>query len=153
MLEFLSLLSLRDKSVGLTGAMMRRQRIPTEDEIRAVWHAASDAGMFGVLAKVPLVTAQRRDDWAEARWSELSSLDGDYPLLAVPAARYKVGQMYEVPLTPLAVELLHSLPRLAGSDWIFSVNGSNPISAFTRPKSKLDKAATPRGIGSKRWPR
>jgi hypothetical protein len=69
--------SLRDKSVGLTGAMMRRQRILTDDEIKSVWRAASDAGMFGVLVKLLLATAQRRDDWAEAKWSELSGLDGD----------------------------------------------------------------------------
>jgi integrase len=133
--------SLRDKSVGLTGALMRRQRILTEDEIKSVWHAASDAGMFGVLVKVLLATAQRRDDWAEARWSELSGLDGDYPLLTVPAARYKVGRVHEVPLPPTAVALLRSLPRFAGSDWIFTINGTNPISSFTRPKSKLDKAS------------
>jgi integrase len=133
--------SLRDKSVGLTGAMMRRQRVLTEDEIKSVWHAASDAGMFGALVKVLLVTAQRRDDWAEAKWSELSGLDGDYPLLTVPAARYKVGQTHEVPLTPLAVTRLDSLPRFAGSDWIFTINGTHPRSTFTRPKSKLDEAS------------
>ena len=133
--------SLRDKSVGLTGAMMRRQRILTEDEIKSVWHAASDAGMFGVLVKLLLATAQRRDDWAEAKWSELTGLDGDYPLLTVPAARYKVGRVHEVPLPPLAVGLLQSLPRFAGSDWIFTINGTNPLSSFTRPKRKLDEAS------------
>jgi hypothetical protein len=71
--------------------------------------------MFGILVKLLLATAQRRDDWAEAKWSEVSGLDGDYPLLTVPAARYKVGQTHEVPLTPLAVTLLRSLPRFAGS--------------------------------------
>jgi len=132
---------LRDKSVGITGAMMRRQRILTEDEIKLVWDAATDAGMFGVLVKMLLATAQRRDDWAQARWSELSGLDSDYPVLTVPAARYKVGQTHEVPLPPLAVELLRSLPRFAGSDWIFTVNGKNSISEFARPKRKLDKAS------------
>ena len=50
-----------------------------------------------------------------------------------------------MPLTPLAVVLLRSLPRFAGSDWIFTINGTHPISAFTRPKSKLDKAASVEG--------
>ena len=121
--------------------MMRRQRILTEDEIKSVWHAASDAGMFGVLVKLLLATAQRREDWAEAKWSELTGLDGDYPLLTVPAARYKVGRVHEVPLPPLAVGLLQSLPRFAGSDWIFTINGTNPLSSFTRPKRKLDEAS------------
>src|SRR5260370_17952584 len=57
--------SLRDKSVGLTGSMMRRQRILTDDEIRAVWHAASDAGMFSVLVKMLLPPPQRRDAYAQ----------------------------------------------------------------------------------------
>src|SRR5262249_58613061 len=105
--------------------MMRRQRVLNETEIRAIWKAATDAGMFGVLVRLLLVTAQRRDDWAEARWSELTGLDGDHsigtPLLTVPAARYKVDEVHEVPLTPLAIELLRSLPWFAGSDWIFTV--------------------------------
>jgi integrase len=105
--------SLRDKSVGLTGSMMRRQRILTEGEIKSVWRAATDAGVFGVLVKTLLATSQRRDDWAEAKWSELSGLDSDYPLLTVPAARYKVGRVHEVPLSPLVVDLLRTLPRLA----------------------------------------
>jgi integrase len=121
--------------------MMRRQRILTEDEIKSVWHAASDAGMFGVLVKLLLATAQRRDDWAEAEWSELSGFDGDYPLLTVPAERCKVGRTHEVPLSPLAVTLLRSLPRFSGSDWIFTINGTHPISSFTRFKRKLDKAS------------
>ncbi len=69
---------------------MRRQRILTEDEIKSVWHAASDAGMFGVLVEFLLATSQRRDDWAEAKWSELSGLDGDYPLLTVPALEAEI---------------------------------------------------------------
>ena len=52
--------------------------------------------MFGVLVMILLVTAQRRDDWAEARWSELSGLNGDYPLLTVPSVRCKVGRIHEV---------------------------------------------------------
>ena len=46
-----------------------------------------------------------------------------------------------MPLTPLAVDLLRSLPRFAGSDWIFTINGTHPISSFTRPKRKLDEAS------------
>src|SRR5262249_32637473 len=109
------------------------------------WKAAIDAGTFGALVKLLLVTAQRRDDWAEARWSELTGLDGDHsiatPLLTVPAARYKVDEVHEGPLTPLPIELLQSLPRFAGSDWIFTVDGRYPISSFTRLKRKLDKAS------------
>ena len=46
-----------------------------------------------------------------------------------------------MPLSHLVVDLLRSLPRFAGSDWIFTINGTNPLSSFTRPKRKLDEAS------------
>ena len=67
-IKFSPAAGLRDKNVGLNGKMMRRQRVLNETEIRTIWKAATDAGMFGVLVKLLLVTAQRGDDWAEARW-------------------------------------------------------------------------------------
>jgi integrase len=33
------------------------------------------------------------------------------------------------------------LPRFAGSDWVFTISGTNPLSSFTRPKRKLDEAS------------
>jgi integrase len=128
--------SLHDRNVGLTGDMLTRQRVLSTDEIYKVWDAASDLGMFGVLVKLLLITAQRRDDWAEARWSEIST---EPALLTVPAARYKSNQTHEVPLTPLAKSLLDSLPRFKGSDWIFTVDGSRPITSIARHKETLDK--------------
>ena len=130
--------SLRDRNVGLNTKMMTRQRVLDAGEIRAVWNAATDMGMFGVLVKLLLVTAQRRDDWAEAKWTEISS---DPPLLTVPPARYKTDEVHEVPLTPLTLSLLASLPRFKGSDWIFTVDGRHPMSSFTRLKRKLDEAS------------
>jgi integrase len=62
-------------------------------------------------------------------------------VLTVPAERYKVDTVHEVPLTPLAIDLLNSLPRFAGSDWIFTVDGRYSMSSFTRLKTKLDKAS------------
>jgi integrase len=41
----------------------------------------------------------------------------------------------------MAVGLLQSLPRFAGSDWLFTINGTNPLSSFTRPKRKLDEVS------------
>jgi hypothetical protein len=72
--------------------MMRRQRVLTEDEIKSVWHAATDAGTFGVLVKMLLATAQRRDDWAEAHWSRLSGLDSDYPCSRSPPPGTRSGK-------------------------------------------------------------
>jgi hypothetical protein len=48
--------------------------------------------------------------------------------------------MHEAP-HPVAIELLQSLPRFRGSDWIFTVDGPYPISSFAKPKRKLDKVS------------
>jgi integrase len=63
------------------------------------------------------------------------------PLLTVPPERYKTDEVHEVPLTPLAVDLLQSLPRFKDSDWIFTIDGKGSMSSFTRPKKKLDEAS------------
>jgi integrase len=130
---------LRDKTVGLTGATLMRQRILTEDEMRAIWAACPSVGIFGVLVRVLLLTAQRRDDWASASWKEITGLQGAEPMLTVPSARYKTGAVHEVPLTPMVVRLLGELPRVQGCSWIFTNDGQRPSQSFTLPKRRLDK--------------
>lgn len=130
---------LRDKSVGLSGKDMRRQHVLSDDEIKAIWRAADEAGVFGVLVKVLLLSGQRRDDWREARYSELGA-DGDQLLLTVPPVRYKTNETHEVPITPLMSELLGTLPRFAGSDFIFTLSGRRPITT-SRHKEQLDEAS------------
>jgi hypothetical protein len=49
---------------------------------------------FPLLAQMrSAVRVQKRLLFGEAKWSELSGLNGNYPLLTVPAARYKVGRV------------------------------------------------------------
>jgi integrase len=130
---------LRDKTVGLGSAALMRQRVLTEDEIRAVWAACPQVGIFGVLVRVLLLTAQRRDDWASASWKEITR--EDEPLLTVPSARYKTGAVHEVPLTPTLVALLGELPRVQGCPYVFTNDGRRPLQSFSLPKQKLDAAS------------
>jgi hypothetical protein len=60
---------------------------------RKAWEALHQmqGGLNPNQEKRKLVTVQRGDDWAEAKWTEITGLDADPPLapplLAVPAER------------------------------------------------------------------
>ena len=59
---------------GLKGKKIARERLLDHDEIRELWPAFGAAHLpsFGVLCKLLLLTGQRKSDWADAHWSELS---------------------------------------------------------------------------------
>jgi hypothetical protein len=45
-----------------------------------------------------------------------------------------------LPATGVA-QLIQTLPRFAGSDWLFTINGKRPMRTFSRTKAKMDKAS------------
>ena len=131
------------------GTETSRDRVLSDDEIRTLWPIMEETGYpFGCLAQFLLVTAQRRDEGANLLWSEISDLDGDNPVWTIPASKNKGGRLHEVPLSPLAVRLLKSLPRIATdfpeggspvlSDYVFTTTGKTAISGFSGGKERLD---------------
>ena len=43
-----------------------------DDELRAIWHAAGEIGYpFGPMYRLLILTGQRRNEWANARRSEI----------------------------------------------------------------------------------
>jgi hypothetical protein len=52
-IKFSPAAGLHDRNVGLSGKKMRRQRVLNADEIKAIWHASTDLGLFGILVKAP----------------------------------------------------------------------------------------------------
>jgi integrase len=111
-----------------------RDRILTDDEVRAVWRAASASkGPFGYLVRYILLTATRRNEAARMPDTELS---GDEWI--IPGARYKTKIDHVVPLSQAARDLLASIPRIDGVPYIFTT-GSEPIGGFTKFKDAFDK--------------
>src|SRR5215470_492737 len=109
-----------------------RERILTDDELRAVWRAAeTSAGPFGRLVRFILLTAARRTEAAAMTWGELNE---EWTL---PASRNKT----KVDLVrPLSAEAWAVLPaKVVGCPFVFTTEGTNPISSYTACKSKLDK--------------
>jgi integrase len=113
-----------------------RDRSLSNDEIRWFCSACDAAGWpFGPLAKLLLLTAQRRDEVASMEWVEI---DFKEALWSIPAAKAKNRNGHLVPLSDAAIAVLRSLPR-TGEGLIFTTTGKTPVSGFSRAKGRLDR--------------
>ncbi len=112
-----------------------RDRILTDDEIRAVWSAAGEMqNAFGPLVRFILLTATRRDEAAEMPRSELS---GD--IWTIPAARAKEKRDHVVPLSKAAQRVLGAVPVIGDGKLVFTHDGRRPVGGFSKFKARLDK--------------
>ena len=128
------------KITDLVGEMSSRQRVLSAAEIVLLWRATEDIYPAGPFARLLLLTAVRRSEAAHMMWCEV---DLDDALWVIPASRTKSGVPHEVPLPLMAVDLLRSLPRFAGGDFVFSTTGGRKgIRSFGLYKAAIDARAT-----------
>jgi integrase len=114
-----------------------RDRVLIDDELRWFWLACDEVGWpFGPLAKLLLLTAQRRDEVATMAWSEV---DLEKRVWIIPREKAKNDRAHEVQLSAAALAVLKSLPRI-GEDLAFTTTGETPVSGFSRSKRRLDDA-------------
>jgi len=102
-----------------------RERILSDDEIRALWAATGTEQPFARYIRFLILTAVRRNEAALATRREING-----SIWIIPAVRYKTGTDHTVPLTPAA---LTCLP--ATGDRLFS------FGSISRCKSALDAAS------------
>ncbi|TIQ88531.1 MAG: site-specific integrase, partial [Mesorhizobium sp.] len=122
--------------VKAPSAEQSRDRILTDAELQAVWKASEGLGWpFGPMVQMLVLTGQRRNEVSGMRWEEID-LKGK--LWSLPRERAKNDQPHSVPLSAPAIELLESLPRIEGQDFVFSTTGTTPVSGFSRMKRGLD---------------
>jgi len=125
------------KPAILIGQRNIGSRVLKDVEIAACWRASEAMGYpFGEFLQLLLLTAVRRNEAADARWSEI---DLDAKLWVIPAERMKGGAAHAVPLVPDIMALLESLPRFSGGDFVFSTTGGKrPVSGFSKAKARLN---------------
>jgi integrase len=85
-----------------------RDRVLNDSELRLVWDAAGDDD-FGRIIKLLILVGARRQEIGSALWQ---NLDPDTGVLTIPAESAKNGHSLELPLPPIALEILNSTPRL-----------------------------------------
>jgi integrase len=130
-----------------------RERILSDDEIRAVWRTTGEITdnaeaerlglfMFAQLLRYLLLTAARRNEGARIDSTERSG--GDW---LIPAARMKNKRDFLIPLSEAATKLLDAIPVIGGRNAgpIFTTNGTKPIAAFAQFKKAFDKRCSVTG--------
>jgi integrase len=111
-----------------------RERVLSDDELRAVWKAAKDfEGPFGYFVRFILLTATRRNEAAHLADVELVGDDW-----IVPGSRYKNKLDHVIPLSQAARDLLESIQRIKGVKYIFTT-GKKPIGGFSKFKKDFDE--------------
>ena len=123
-----------------------RQRVLSDDEIRAVWKAAeapdaekavegqrTAASLFGPYVQFLLTTAARRTEVSHMRRAEVE--DGVW---TIPQERYKTGLELVIPLSDLAADALARLPKIGKGEFIFTSDGVRPFSGYSKAKAKFD---------------
>lgn len=115
--------------------LARRERVLTDEELRAVWRATGKPGPFNAIVRLLILTGQRRDEAGGVTWDEL---DADLSVWTIPAARAKNGAAHLVPLSHEAQALLRAAPRLEGKSLVFP--GERGIfSGWSKSKDRLDQ--------------
>ena len=121
-----------------------RDRVLSDDELTAIWHAANEIGYpFGVVVKLLILTAQRRNKVATMRWQDIDLSDHVW---AIPGELTKNGKPHLVPLSELTSAQIASLPRLHES-LLFPArrNDATTFSGFSKLKAKIDQLSNVQG--------
>lgn len=115
----------------------KRKRMLSDDEIRLVWNAADDAGVFGAIIKTCLLSAQRRD---KVRLMRREDVDMETGRWTIPSEVREKANAGEITLPPLAVAVLKSCKELKGNPYVFAVSKDKAFNGFSKEKVALDAA-------------
>ena len=111
-----------------------RNRILSDEELRAVWKAASENGTFGAFVRVLLLTGQRREKVASMKWADVSG-DGVW---TIPSEDREKGHAVELVLPEAALAIIRERPSFAGNPYVFAGRGGSHISGYSKAKAALD---------------
>jgi integrase len=103
----------------LKGVDNSRDRVLTDAELVRVWNACAEDD-FGKAVRLLVLTGCRRDEIGSLRWSEI---DLDAGTLTIPAERSKNRRAHCLILPPMALDILKSIPRHQGRDFVFGLSG------------------------------
>lgn len=120
-----------------------RDRVLTPAEVtRLIKVCRAEPYPFGPYTLMLLITAQRRGEVANMRWSEI---DFENKVWGIPGERSKNGKPHLVPLSPLALSVLRTIPRIEKCDVVFTTTRTTPISGITKMVIRLQVASETAG--------
>lgn len=114
----------------------KRDRVLSDLEIRAIWEACGELGVFGRCFRMMLVTGQRRNEVGQMLWSEI---DQAQRLWTIGRERTKADRGHTVALSDTALAILADCPKLG--EHVFTTTGKGPMRGWSKSKRVLDKLA------------
>jgi integrase len=111
-----------------------RDRILSDDEIRAVWKRAAENGTFGGFVRMLLLTGQRKTKVATMRWEDIK--DGVW---TIPSEKREKGNAIELKLPDVAIEIIKAQPRFDGNPYVFAGQGNSPMGGLSRRKKSFER--------------
>jgi integrase len=122
---------------------IKRDRVLTDAEIRAIWRACGELGAFGGAFRLMLTTAARRSEVGGMTWREV---DQSRRIWTIPRERAKADRSVEIPLSDMACLILDEQPKIGA--FAFSTGRSGvasaapvAISGWSKAKAALDRLA------------
>jgi integrase len=120
-------------AAGVSGKQApARDRVLTMNEVKAIWNATGEATPFSSFTRLLILTACRRNEISEMQWLEI---DGD--LFRLPRERSKNRIATDIPLVPLAMGILATIPR-DGLYVLTTSDGAYPLNGLSAWKRRLD---------------
>ena len=144
----------------------KRDRVLTDDELRAVWNTTGGPGSFDAIVRMLILTGQRREEVAGMTWDEIAP---DLSTWTLPPTRAKNNVAHVVPLSTQAQDVLRKAPRFAKDvadergeadeqdaedeakddykpDFVFP-GQRGAFNGFSKSKADLDEASGVKDIG------
>jgi integrase len=119
------------------GAEVKRKRVLSDEELRLAWAAAQQIGWpMGSAVQLLILTCARREEISALKWAEIDRADRQ---ICLGGERTKNGEDHTIPLSHAAWDLIQSIPRLVGSQFVFTTTGNTPISGWSHAKEKIDE--------------
>jgi integrase len=127
----------------MIGERYARDRVLTDDELRALWRATDRLPYpYGPLYRVLALTGLRLGEACGAHWSEFELDKREWTIPAERMKKVKGGaKPFIVPLTDAVIDVLGKLPRFTSGEFLFShAYGKQPLkpNVFSEPKGRLD---------------
>ena len=122
-----------------------RDRVLTNDELRALWFACEHEGALGQAIRLLALTGTRRNECGRMR---LEEIDEDRRLWILPAGRTKNACEHAIPLSSQAWALIEACPRFAGCPFVFSTDGKGAVNNWDKVKHRISAKA---GIPADSW--
>jgi integrase len=131
------------KKSKLLAPKQSRKRVLSDDEIRLIWQATDDDTLAGYPAapfvRLLLILGCRRSELSRSRWREFELLKPGDETFMLKGDRTKSGEPRLIPLPGMAVQIISSLPKFAGGDFLFAaLGGRKPFTSFSKAKQRLD---------------